>query len=153
MQKVVLRPATSADGEFAYRVKRAAFKEYVEQLWGWDEKQQRALHEERFRAQTFYVVEKLGKAVGIMARVREQDRVKLNQLFILPQYQSRGIGTECIKHVIRDAANSGLPIELGVLKINQRAMNLYARLGFSATGESETHVYMQRSSGRATNVE
>ena len=32
-----LRKASQGDREFAYQVKRATFKEYVEVVWGWDE--------------------------------------------------------------------------------------------------------------------
>ena len=53
---LTLREATSADKEFAYRVKRAAFKEYVEQVWGWEEADQRKLHDRRFRAEDFIVI-------------------------------------------------------------------------------------------------
>ena len=48
MCSLTLRKASTNDREFAYSVKRAAFKGYVEKVWGWDETEQRLLHEERF---------------------------------------------------------------------------------------------------------
>jgi hypothetical protein len=36
MNGLTLRKASPNDSEFAYGVKRAAFKEYVEKVGGWD---------------------------------------------------------------------------------------------------------------------
>ena len=48
MNDLTFRKATADDSEFAYQTKRAAFKDYVEQVWGWNEQEQRQLHERRF---------------------------------------------------------------------------------------------------------
>lgn len=144
MDNLELRTATPADSEFAYRTKKAAFKEYVEKVWGWDEAEQRRLHDRRFASQDFLVIQVSGIDVGIMAVVREPNFVKLNQIFILPEHQNRGIGTACIMRVIEDAAALGLPVRLGVLKVNSRAAVFYRRLGFRSTGESDTHILMER---------
>jgi predicted mannosyl-3-phosphoglycerate phosphatase (HAD superfamily) len=86
MDNVELRKATSSDSEFAYQTKKAAFREYVEKVWGWDEEQQRQLHERRFASQDFQVIQVSGIDVGILAVVQQPDCVKVNQLFILPEY-------------------------------------------------------------------
>jgi len=41
MMNLKLRKATSHDSEFTYQTKKAAFKEYVNKVWGWDETEQR----------------------------------------------------------------------------------------------------------------
>lgn len=41
MKSLVLRNASSSDSDFAYSTKRSAFKQYVEEVWGWDEREQR----------------------------------------------------------------------------------------------------------------
>ncbi len=144
MQSLTLRQATPTDSEFAYCVKRAALREYVEQVWGWDEDEQRQLHEERFAAQDFRVINLAGTDVGIMAMVVVADCVKLNQLFVLPEHQGNGIGTQCMSLIMEEARRLGLPLRLGVLKVNQRALTFYQRLGFICTGETDTHVLMER---------
>jgi len=48
MNDLKLRKATTHDSEFAYQTKKTAFREYVEKVWGWDEEEQRKLHERRF---------------------------------------------------------------------------------------------------------
>jgi ribosomal protein S18 acetylase RimI-like enzyme len=144
MDNLRLRKATANDMEFAYRTKRAAFRLYVEQVWGWDEEEQRQLHERRFASQDFQVIQVSGIDVGILAIVREPDCMKLNQLFILPEYQGRGIGTACMIRIIEDAAAYELPVRLQVLKVNSRAVAFYQRLGFRSIGESDTHVLMEK---------
>jgi len=144
MDNLRLRKATAADSEFAYRTKRAAFKKYVEKVWGWDEEEQRQLHERRFASQDFQVIQVSGINVGIFSIVRQPDGVKLNQMFILPEYQNKGIGAACMMRIIEDAAISGLPIRLKVLKVNKRAVEFYQRLGFKNIRESDTHVVMER---------
>jgi len=144
MNNLRLRKATADDSEFAYQTKKAAFREYVEKVWGWDEDEQRQLHERRFASQDFQVIQVSDINVGILAVVRQRDCVKINQTFIVPEYQSRGIGAACIMRIIEDAAISKLPVQLQVLKVNGRAVTFYQRLGFRNIGESDTHVLMER---------
>ena len=112
---VKLRPATPADSEFAYQTKKAAFSAYADQVWGWDEAEQRRLHDQRFVTQEFQVIQDSGLDVVILAVVREPDCVKVNQLFILPRFQGRGIGRACMLRVIAEAVTAGCPVRLRVL--------------------------------------
>lgn len=144
MDDLRLRKATADDSEFAYRTKKAAFREYVEKVWGWDEEEQRRLNETRFASQDFQVIQVSGIDVGILAIVRQPDCVKVNQLFILPEYQNRGIGAACMMRIIEGAAASALPVRLQVLRVNSRAVAFFQRLGFRSIGESGTHVLMER---------
>jgi GNAT superfamily N-acetyltransferase/predicted nucleotidyltransferase len=140
-----LRQATNADSEFAYQTKKAAFRTYVAAAGGWDEAEQRQLHRRRFAEQEFQVVQVSGEDVGVLVVARGLDCMKVNQLFILPEHQGRGIGEAIMKRVIEDAEGHGLPIRLRVLKANTRAASFYRRLGFVETGETDTHITMERS--------
>ena len=144
MNNLRLRKATADDSEFAYQTKKVAFRKYVEKVWSWDEDEQRQLHERRFASQDFQVIQVSDINVGILAVVRQPDCVKVNQIFIVPEYQSRGIGAACIMRIIEDAAVSKLPVQLQVLKVNNRAVTFFQRLGFRSIGESDTHVLMER---------
>ena len=146
MDGVTLRKAGPKDGEFAYRVKRAAFREYVEKVWGWDEDEQRRLHEQRFRSQNFRVINLAGTDVGIVAVVAAPDCVHVNQLFLLPEHQGKGIGRACMALIIEEGRRLGLPVRLRVLKVNQRAQAFFQGLGFVRTGQTDTHVLMERDS-------
>ena len=143
MDGLRLNKATADDHEFAYQTKKLAFRNYVDEVGGWDEKEQRQLHERRFKSQDFYVIQAAGTNVGILALVHESDCVKLNQLFILPQYQSKGFGVACMEQVMENAEALAQPVRLRVLKVNSRAMVFYQRLEFKIIGETDTHILME----------
>jgi GNAT superfamily N-acetyltransferase len=143
MNSVSLRTATPADSEFAYRVKKVAFGQYIEQAGGWDEEQQRQLHAQRFGSQDFQVISQAGIDAGIMVIDREVDCIKVNQLFILPEHQGRKVGRQCMLLVMDEARRRGLPVRLRVMKVNPRARVFYERLGFKRTGEIDTHDLME----------
>ncbi len=139
-----LRKADQGDENFAYLVKRDAFKEYVEQVWGWDEDVQRKLHDRRFGTQDFRIISLNGKDVGIMSVALDPDCVHVNQLYILPGHQRQGIGGSCMSMVIKEASKLSLPVRLRVLRVNPRAVAFYERLGFTITGDTDTHILMHK---------
>ena len=138
-----MRKAEERDSDFAYLTKKASFKEYVEQVWGWDEGKQRQLHERRFKAQDFQVISLNSKDIGIVAIDVTPDCLKVNQLFLLPEYQGVGIGRQCMLIIMEKGRQLALPVRLGVLKVNPRARAFYERLGFVLIGETETHDLME----------
>jgi ribosomal protein S18 acetylase RimI-like enzyme len=68
--------------------------------------------------------------------------VFLSKIYILPQYQGRGIGTRLINGVLEEAHGRGLPVTLRVIRVNP-ARGLYERLGFVQVGETESHYLME----------
>jgi GNAT superfamily N-acetyltransferase len=144
IKNLQLRKATVDDSEFAYQAKKAAFREYAEKVWSWNEDEQRQLHRRRFAVHNFRVIQISDIDVGIIALSRQPDCLKLNQMFILPEYQGKGIGEAVMKLIIKEAAVSTIPVRLQVLKVNNRAFTFYQRLGFLNTGESETHILMEK---------
>ena len=146
MKNLNLRKATADDSEFAYQTKKSAFRGYLEKTSGWGEEEQRQLHKRRFAEHDFRIIQLSGVDVGIMAMSRQPDCIKLHQLFLLPEYQGKGIGGACMKLVIKEAADVQLPIRLQVLKMNPRALAFYQRFGFKRTGENDDHFLMERTS-------
>ena len=144
MSSLTLRKASPSDSEFAYRAKRAAFKEYVEKAGDWDEDEQRQLHERRFGAHDFRVINSDGTDIGIMAMAVAPDCIKVHQLFLLPEHQGKSIGRRCMSLILEEARQLGLPVRLRVMKVNPRAMAFYERLGFTRTGETDMHDVMEK---------
>jgi len=141
--KLIIRKAEPGESEFAYSVKKAAFKAYVDLAYGWDEDEQQELHEKRFGRQDFRIITVDGIDSGIMAVIISYDCVKLNQLFLLPEYQNSGIGNRCMLLLMDEARQLDLPIRLRVLKVNPKALAFYQRLGFNLSGEIDTHHLME----------
>jgi ribosomal protein S18 acetylase RimI-like enzyme len=137
---VKVRKAENEDSEFVYRVRKAAFGEYFQP---WDDAAQRETHSRRFATQEYRVIEADEVPVGSISLQIEPDCVHLFQLFLLPEFQGRGIGTECMSRLMAEAERLGLPFRLQVRKQNHRARRLYERLGFSITGETDLHDLME----------
>ena len=109
-----LRNAGPNDRHFAYEVKRAAMREYVERVWGWDEDQQRQLHDRGFREQDVQVITLGGEDVGILSVAESPDCLFVNQLYLLPEHQGQGVGRKCMLTVMERASSLGLPVRLQV---------------------------------------
>jgi ribosomal protein S18 acetylase RimI-like enzyme len=143
LKRPILRQATESDSEFAYHVKRAAFKEYVEQTWGWDEGWQRQYHIRHFDPSDVQIITHQGTDVGWLGVRREQEAIFVSEIYISPEVQSRGIGTLLLRQVLLEAGQRRVPVRLGVLKVNARARQLYERLGFQLVSETDVHYRME----------
>jgi ribosomal protein S18 acetylase RimI-like enzyme len=137
-----LRPATDDDYDFLYDLNRLALGEYVAQVSGWDEKWEQQNFRERFDSDRRQVIRINGEDVGAFGFYADSDHVLLDYLAILPEYQRRGIGSRLIRSVIEEARKSGKPVRVQVLKPNPAA-ELYKRLGFVITEETERHFVMK----------
>ena len=144
MEALSFRKACASDSEFVFTVKKAAFREYVEQIWGWDDNYQKELHNRRFAAQDIQIIQFRGIDVGFLATSNTSDTLKVNQLFILPEYQGKGIGSACMTFILDDASLEGQCVALQVLQVNTGGIAFYQRLGFLIVGESATHFQMEK---------
>jgi ribosomal protein S18 acetylase RimI-like enzyme len=72
-------------------------------------------------------------------------QIEILDLHILPGYQRNGIGGKLISDIWERAARRGKEVHLSVLKTNP-SIKLYERLGFIATGQTETHILMKKAS-------
>ena len=82
------------------------------------------------------------EAVGYFEFEERDHDVFLCGVVLLPAHQRRGIGTEVVRWLQERARERGVPLTLGVLKVNP-ARALYERLGFVRTGDDEHHIHMQ----------
>lgn len=140
--RVDTREAREDDREFLWNLKVAAMRPYVEVVYGWDEHVQHRFFGRGFRPERIRIVRLEGEDVGMFELEDRAGGRFLARIEILPRFQGRGIGTAVMEGLMRDARAAAQPFRLQVLKINP-ARRLYERLGFVATGETETHVQME----------
>ena len=85
-----------------------------------------------------------GEKAGYYRFCPAEGMMELDDLYILPRFQNRGIGTAVIK---RCCAETDLPVMLYVFTRNTGACALYRRLGFRVTETvGETRCIMVRES-------
>jgi len=143
VRELGFRTAHANDSEFVFSVKKAAFQEYVESVWGWDDSYQRELHQQAVCRTIFRIVHLHDADVGFLAMSRASNVVKVNQLFILPEYQGREIGSARMPRIVDEARLTRKSVILQVLKVNPRCLRFYQRLGFTIVGDSATHYQME----------
>jgi len=114
-------------------------RRYAEQTWGqWDDVRTR----ESFVPESHRIIQYDGDSIGCIELIESSAEFDLNKLYILPEYQNRGIGTRLMREAIADARSKQKPIRLSVLAVNP-ARRFYERLGFRITQSTPERHYME----------
>ena len=146
---IKLIPADETHKEFSYQVKKAAEGEYITLMFGWDEDVQRDFHAKAWQQQKPDIITYDGKPIGTIATVESEDCIEIGQLFILPDYQNKGIGTHLLKSILSKADQLGRNVTLRFLK-NNPVKSLYIRNGFRLVYTSEVAHHMERKAAGGT---
>ena len=132
MTSIGLRPVTLADSEFCFQLHKAAMGSYITAIWGWDEQVQRDFHTRAFDPGRWQIITADGADIGMLDVEYRPGEIYLARIEIHPEHQGRGAGTRLISALIDQATQRGQDLVLNVLTINQRAYDLYRRLGMNA---------------------
>jgi GNAT superfamily N-acetyltransferase len=144
---VTLRVAAIDDADFLFRLHRTAMQSYVAQTWGaWDEGWQLQHFQQHFDPSACQIIMLHRQDIGVISVVRQETGMFLSNIELLPAYQGRGIGTYLIKTLLDEAYQKDVVLTLQVLKVNP-ARQLYERLGFAISGETNTHYQMSAKPG------
>lgn len=139
---VLLRQATAADFDLTFAIKKVSGGGYIRDAFGWDERVQIGFHERQFSPDNAHLVLLNGTTVGWISVFDHEDSVTIGELYVLPEFQSRGIGTAVLAEVIAHARRRAVPFEPPCVKINDGARRLYERLGFRAREEDGPFLHM-----------
>jgi GNAT superfamily N-acetyltransferase len=140
----VLRSTEYRDQDFCFRVTKEAMKPYVEAAFGlWDDEWQRRRLENDMASSPHEIVVVGGTDVGLWSVAHEPERFLLRKIYLLPEFQRRGIGSMLLRRLIQESEASHVPIELRYLMVNP-VVSFYERLGFSRLREEPPHVYVRR---------
>jgi ribosomal protein S18 acetylase RimI-like enzyme len=91
----------------------------------------------------FEIVEAEGQPVGRIVTHRGPEAFFIVDVALLPQWRGRGIGSNLLQEIREEGRLNNVPVRLGVSPFNVAAMRLYVRLGFTATGQDEAHIFME----------
>jgi ribosomal protein S18 acetylase RimI-like enzyme len=131
MADIALRPATADDAEFFFDLHEASLGPYVDQIWGWDDDEQRAYLTRNLVLERVRVIVVDGVDVGRLDVEEGDDEIFLALIELAPDHQGRGIGGRLIRALLDRASADGKRVTLSVLEVNRRAYQLYRRLGFT----------------------
>lgn len=84
-----------------------------------------------------------GRAIGWTVIDRSGPALRCVDIAIVPGERNRGVGRRLFEEWQQEAAALNRPVALTVFRGNPRARGFYARLGFVAVGETETHLEME----------
>ncbi len=91
----------------------------------------------------FIIIE--GKRAGFYTFRPAENGFHLEHFYILPPFQSRGVGSAVLRLLLEEAA--GRPVFVGVLK-GSPAIRFYRHHGFVPAGESERAIYFVSADAR-----
>lgn len=131
MEGITLRPATADDFAFFFALHKESLGPYVDQVWGWEDDDQRAYLERNLVLSHARVIVVSGADVGRLDVEDHGDELFLALIEITAEHRCRGIGGRVIQTLLNDAFAEGKRVRLSVLQVNTRAYQLYRRLGFT----------------------
>lgn len=143
---ITKRPATPDDYDFLYALHKAAMKESVARMWGWNEAWQQDYFQKKFDPSEREVLQWQGQDIGTISVRETAEDLYLALIAILPEFQGRGWGTAVIQNLIHQTQQTGKTFTLHVLKTNPEAQKLYERLGLQVIAEEEYKYKMQLAS-------
>jgi GNAT superfamily N-acetyltransferase len=140
---VCLAQAGAADAAYLYDLVERTMCSYVEATWGgWREAETRDTLSKAAAEGRYSLIHVGDQVVGAVCVERHATHIQLEQLYVEPQHQRRGIGTTIVRDILAEAGCSKLPVRLRVLAVNP-ARELYARLGFVVTKRTPERLFME----------
>lgn len=141
--KLEMRAAQERDVDFARLAHHAAYRDVVERQFGpWDENAQDDFFVADWDTRTAEIILADGSPCGYCIVERRSEDIHARELVIHPDFQGQGIGSLFLRGLQDEARRRSVPVRLGTFHEN-RAVELYARLGFREIGSTETHVLME----------
>jgi ribosomal protein S18 acetylase RimI-like enzyme len=140
-----LRAARGGDEPFLFTLHRAAMRDYVDAVWGWDEAWQRDHFAQTYAPRRHAVIVRAGRDppdIGRIGLTRHWRKLFLRDIELIAAERNRGIGTAILGALLARAQAEGRAVELLVLKHNP-AQRLYARVGFRIVGDDGARFTMR----------
>lgn len=138
------RKTTLDDFDILADLRLTSMRESLEAIGRYDSKRSR----ERFRAsfcpENTQMVYKDDVLIGFFAITEHSDHLYLDHLYILPTFQSAGLGSIILKMLFKFSDNKNLPIKLGALR-SSKSNQFYEKHGFTKIREDDWDIYYQRS--------
>ena len=138
-----LVPATNDDEAWLEALRRAVYQELFDATFGgWDEDRHARQFRECWKQGGISIIGVDAWRVGMIQLFDRTNAIEVREIQILPNHQNLGIGSWVLRDTILRAHQQGRRVMLSVGLKNQRAYQLYERLGFRKIKCDETHNHM-----------
>ena len=128
-------------------IRIAAMRESLERLGRFDPERARERLRQTFVPEHTRLILFSGESVGFYTFRPVAEGLRLDHLYVQPEFQKRGIGSQVMKRLLADADRQGVPVTVGALK-ESAANRFYQRHGFVQTGKGEWDIYYTRAPQR-----
>jgi ribosomal protein S18 acetylase RimI-like enzyme len=138
-----LRQASASDFDLTFAIKKSAAGQYIADLFGWDEQVQIKFHKNQFCPENTILIVQDDTVVGWISVFDHDDHTKIDELYVLPEFQRKRIGTSVLHQVIEHVKMRKVPLRLRVFRINRGGIRLYERLGFAQQSADGPFLHME----------
>jgi ribosomal protein S18 acetylase RimI-like enzyme len=142
MGQCTFQEATKQDEAVIFDLYGCVMKEYITEIWGWDQEWQENDFKKHFNPENITVVREEKKAIGYSQIEDQGDQLYIRMLLLLPNHQRKGIGSHILNAVIDKAKTQYKGIALQVFKVNEQAKRFYEHHGFHVQGETQSSFTM-----------
>ena len=121
-----LRKAIKSDIDFIIDLEKSSLHDYFVELHG---KWETDLTKDTVKLEHYYIIQIDKKSAGYINYWQEEDFYTIDKFYILPKFQSQGIGKKLLKKVLNEVAAKNLKLVLLVLINNIKAQKFYLKNG------------------------
>jgi N-acetylglutamate synthase-like GNAT family acetyltransferase len=129
MPELAFGPTSEADFEDLLALRIEVMRESLERLGRFDPQRARERLRAGFDPLTLRRVLLDGQPVGCVALKPEADAWRVDQFYLRPATQGRGVGSAVMRRLIGEATAAGQPLRVAVLRLSD-ANRFYQRHGF-----------------------
>lgn len=157
-QGFALRPESETDLAFLQELYISTRADEMALAVHWTPEQKHMFLLGQFRAQrhhyrthfpdcAFEIIEQDAMLAGRLYIDQRSTRLHIIDISLMPDWRGKGLGTQLLQAVQRQAATQGLAVSIMVEKFNP-ALRLYKRLGFKQVQDFEVYLEMEWAESR-----
>jgi GNAT superfamily N-acetyltransferase len=139
---VCFRAAEKSDYGFAKQLYFETMQPLLIDLGAWNEQRLTVRFKRAFKPDLGRIITLDGADVGWLQVSESNTEITLNQIHIIAELRSRGIGSRLIRELLADAESKRKPVVLSVVRTNP-ALALYRRLGFRIVRQDREKLHMR----------
>jgi len=132
-----LRPATMEDKEFMMHLEKVNFQNYPKLMEQFDEAHQKHHYDNYFKPKHVWIIEYANRPIGAQSIIVRRKHMVIVYLYLLPEFQNKGIDESLIKIALERAKKEKKPVMTCMFKGDTQGISMCHKLGFETFAEDE----------------